>query len=222
MHLPPEALGPPHPRLLLLRLRASPVCTDETIESVSNIFRERGSNAWFELEAAELLPRASPARHCGGKHFTKETDTLDGWFDSGSTHNASMELDSPGRWPAEMYLEGGDQFRGWFQSSLLIGVATKGKAPYKECLCHGWTVDGEGKAMHKSLGNGVDPADLIAKYGADIVRPLGRERRLPPRYALLRRPSSSSSARSTSRFATPRATSSATSRASTPTATACP
>ena len=147
-----------------------PVCTDETIESVSNIFREKGSNAWFELEAAELLPEGFTCPHCGGKHFTKESDTLDGWFDSGSTHIASMELDSPGRWPAEMYLEGGDQFRGWFQSRLLIGVATKGKAPYKECLCHGWTVDGEGKAMHKSLGNGVDPADLIAKYGADIVR----------------------------------------------------
>ena len=147
-----------------------PVCTDETIESVSNIFRERGSNAWFELEAEELLPKGYVCPHCGGVHFTKETDTLDGWFDSGSTHIASMELDSPGRWPAEMYLEGGDQFRGWFQSSLLIGVATRGRAPYKTCLCHGWTVDGEGKAMHKSLGNGVDPADLIAKYGADIVR----------------------------------------------------
>ena len=147
-----------------------PVCTDETIESVSNIFREKGSNAWFELEAAELLPEGFACPHCGGVHFTKETDTLDGWFDSGSTHIASMELDSPGRWPAEMYLEGGDQFRGWFQSSLLIGVATRGRAPYKTCLCHGWTVDGEGKAMHKSLGNGVDPADLIAKYGADIVR----------------------------------------------------
>ena len=148
-----------------------PVCTDETIKSVSDIFRERGSNAWFELEAADLLPEGFACPHCGkGKTFTKETDTLDGWFDSGSTHIASMELDSPGRWPAEMYLEGGDQFRGWFQSSLLVGVATKGKAPYKECLCHGWTVDGEGKAMHKSLGNGVDPADLIAKYGADIVR----------------------------------------------------
>ena len=148
-----------------------PVCTDETINSVSDIFRQRGSNAWFELDAADLLPEGFTCPHCGkGKTFTKETDTLDGWFDSGSTHIASMELDSPGRWPAEMYLEGGDQFRGWFQSSLLVGVATKGKAPYKECLCHGWTVDGEGKAMHKSLGNGVDPADLIAKYGADIVR----------------------------------------------------
>mgnify|MGYP000768148136 CR=1 FL=1 len=147
-----------------------PVCTDETIKSVSDIFREKGSNAWFELEAEELLPKGFVCPHCGGVHFTKETDTLDGWFDSGSTHIASMELDSPGRWPAEMYLEGGDQFRGWFQSSLLVGVATKGKAPYKNCLCHGWTVDGEGRAMHKSLGNGVDPADLIAKYGADIVR----------------------------------------------------
>ena len=147
-----------------------PVCTDETIKAVSDIFREKGSNAWFEMDAAELLPEGFTCPHCGGKHFTKETDTLDGWFDSGSTHIASMELDSPGRWPAEMYLEGGDQLRGWFQSSLLIGVATKGKAPYKTCLCHGWTVDGEGKAMHKSLGNGVDPADIFNENGADILR----------------------------------------------------
>ena len=147
-----------------------PVCTDETIKAVSDIFREKGSNAWFEMDAAELLPEGFTCPHCGGRHFTKETDTLDGWFDSGSTHIASMELDSPGRWPAEMYLEGGDQFRGWFQSSLLIGVATKGKAPYKTCLCHGWTVDGEGKAMHKSLGNGVDPADIFNENGADILR----------------------------------------------------
>ena len=147
-----------------------PVCTPESIESVSKVFKERGSNAWYDLEASELLDEGFVCPHCGGKHFTKETDTLDGWFDSGSTQIASMELDSPKRWPAEMYLEGGDQFRGWFQSSLLIGVAVKGAAPYKSVLCHGWTVDGEGKAMHKSLGNGIYPEDVIPKYGADLVR----------------------------------------------------
>ena len=147
-----------------------PVCTDETIESVASVFEEKGSNAWFDMEAEELLPKDYVCPHCGGRHFTKETNTLDGWFDSGSSHFASMQRDQ-GFWPADMYLEGGDQYRGWFQSSLLVAVGALGKgAPYKECLTHGWTVDGEGKAMHKSLGNGVDPADLYKEFGADLVR----------------------------------------------------
>ena len=147
-----------------------PVCTDESIESVAAIFEEKGSNAWFEMDAAELLPQGFKCPHCGGTHFFKETDTLDGWFDSGSTHYAAMLRDQ-GFWPADMYMEGGDQYRGWFQSSLLVAVGALGKgAPYKECLTHGWTVDGEGRAMHKSLGNGVDPADMIKEFGADIVR----------------------------------------------------
>ena len=147
-----------------------PVCTDESIESVAAIFEEKGSNAWFEMEAAELLPQGFQCPHCGGVHFFKETDTLDGWFDSGSTHYAAMQRDQ-GFWPADMYMEGGDQYRGWFQSSLLVAVGALGKgAPYKECLTHGWTVDGEGRAMHKSLGNGVDPADIVKEFGADMVR----------------------------------------------------
>ena len=147
-----------------------PVCTDESIESVAAIFEEKGSNAWFEMEAAELLPQGFKCPHCGGVHFFKETDTLDGWFDSGSTHFAAMQRDQ-GFWPADMYLEGGDQYRGWFQSSLLVAVGALGKgAPYRECLTHGWTVDGEGRAMHKSLGNGVDPADIVKEFGADMVR----------------------------------------------------
>ncbi len=147
-----------------------PVCTPETIENVSKIFGEKGSNAWFDMSAEELLPQGFTCPHCGGKVTEKETDTLDGWFDSGSTHFASMELDAPGIWPADLYLEGGDQFRGWFQSSLLTAVATKGEAPYRSVLCHGWTVDGEGRAMHKSLGNGVAPDELTEKYGADLCR----------------------------------------------------
>ncbi len=147
-----------------------PVCTEESIESVASVFEEHGSNAWFEKEAAELLPDGFVCPHCGGKHFTKETDTLDGWFDSGSTHFAAMKRDQ-GFWPSSMYMEGGDQYRGWFQSSLLVAVGGLGMgAPYKECLTHGWTVDGEGKAMHKSLGNGVDPADIIKEFGADMIR----------------------------------------------------
>ena len=147
-----------------------PVCTPETIEKVSDLFRAEGSNAWFLKEADALLPADFSCPHCGGKTFTKETDTLDGWFDSGSTHVASMAQDSPGAWPADLYLEGGDQYRGWFQSSLLTAVATRGAAPYKAVLTHGWTVDGEGKAMHKSLGNSVLPDELIPKYGAELLR----------------------------------------------------
>lgn len=148
-----------------------PVCTDETIAKVSAIFAKEGSNAWYSREIEELLPENFVCPHCGGRHFTRETDTLDGWFDSGSTHIASMELRDKTEWPADLYLEGADQYRGWFQSSLLVAVGAKGRgAPYKNVLTHGWVVDGEGKAMHKSLGNGVDPADVIKKYGADVLR----------------------------------------------------
>ncbi len=147
-----------------------PVCTDESIASVSAIFEENGSNAWFERDAAGLLPADFTCPHCGGKHFEKETDTLDCWFDSGSTHFCSMERDQK-FWPATVYIEGADQYRGWFQSSLLVAVGALGRgAPFKECLTHGWTVDGEGRAMHKSLGNGMDPNEIIQKYGADMLR----------------------------------------------------
>ena len=148
-----------------------PVVTDETIAAISEMFGKEGSNAWFDKDPADFLPAGMTCPHCGGKSgFEKETDTLDGWFDSGSTHYASMKRDQ-NFWPADMYLEGLDQYRGWFQSSLLTAVGAFGNgAPFKECVTHGWTVDGEGKAMHKSLGNGVDPADIFNKYGADILR----------------------------------------------------
>ncbi len=147
-----------------------PVCDDATIEAVSGLFAAEGSNAWYEKDAAEILPAGYKCPHCGGVHFTKEEDTLDGWFDSGSTHFASMKKDQ-GFWPATVYMEGLDQYRGWFQSSLLTAVGALGQgAPFRECVTHGWTVDGEGKAMHKSLGNGVDPADIFKKYGADLIR----------------------------------------------------
>ena len=148
-----------------------PICTDETIKAVSDLFAEKGSNAWFDMEAEEILPKGFTCPHCGkNAGLTKEEDTLDGWFDSGSTHYASMKKDQ-GFWPATMYLEGLDQYRGWFQSSLLTAVGALGQgAPFKECVTHGWTVDGEGKAMHKSLGNTVAPEDMIKKYGAEMVR----------------------------------------------------
>ena len=148
-----------------------PVCTDETIAHISKLFDEHGSNYWFAHEAADLIPEGLRCPHCGGASFEKESDTLDGWFDSGSTHIASLRREHPEQWPATMYLEGADQYRGWFQSSLLTSVGALGAgAPFQKCLTHGWTVDGEGKAMHKSLGNGVDPAELIRDFGADIVR----------------------------------------------------
>ena len=147
-----------------------PVVTDETIDVVAKLFEAEGSNAWFLKDAHEILPEGFTCPHCGGKHFTKEEDTLDGWFDSGSTHVAAMKRDQ-GFWPATMYMEGLDQYRGWFQSSLLTAVGAMGMgAPFKECVTHGWTVDGDGRAMHKSLGNGVDPAETIEKYGADLLR----------------------------------------------------
>ncbi len=146
-----------------------PVCTDESIEAVAELFERRAPTPGSTRTPPTSCPRASPAP-TAAKHFTKETDTLDGWFDSGSTHFAAMERDQ-GFWPADMYIEGLDQYRGWFQSSLLVAVGALGNgAPFKECVTHGWTVDGEGKAMHKSLGNGVDPAEIFNKYGADILR----------------------------------------------------
>lgn len=148
-----------------------PVCNDESINAVSDIFAKEGSNAWFAREASEILPDGFVCPHCGGKHFTKEEDTLDGWFDSGSTHFSSLYHDHPEQWPADMYLEGLDQYRGWFQAALLTAVSAMGKgAPFKECVTHGWTVDGEGKAMHKSLGNGMDPGEIIKDFGADLLR----------------------------------------------------
>ncbi len=147
-----------------------PVCTPETIESVSSVFGRYGSNAWSDMKSKDLLPDRFVCPFCGGNDFSKETDTLDGWFDSGSTHFFVLEKEGMHR-PADLYLEGADQYRGWFQSSLLTSVAAgDGMAPYKSILTHGWVVDGEGRAMHKSLGNTVAPEEVISKYGADLVR----------------------------------------------------
>ena len=148
-----------------------PVCNDDTIRSVAAIFEQKGSNAWFDMEAEDLLPQGYTCPLCGGAEgFEKETDTLDGWFDSGSTHFCTMERDQH-FWPATVYFEGLDQYRGWFQSSLLVAVGALGRgAPFKECITHGWTVDGEGRAMHKSLGNAVSPDEVIKDYGADMLR----------------------------------------------------
>jgi len=148
-----------------------PVSTSASIAHISELFDQYGSNVWFEREAKDLTPDGFACPHCGGKDFDKETDTLDGWFDSGSTHYASLMRRTPELWPADVYIEGADQYRGWFQSSLLTSVGALGNgAPFKQVLTHGWVVDGQGHAMHKSLGNGVDPAELIKDFGADIIR----------------------------------------------------
>ena len=143
---------------------------NETITAVSDLFRANGSNAWYEMEADEILPKGTKCPKCGCEHFTKETDIMDVWFDSGSSHAGVLDLRPELRSPADIYLEGGDQYRGWFQSSMLTSIASKGIAPYKTIITHGWTVDGEGKAMHKSAGNAVAPDQVISEYGADILR----------------------------------------------------
>ena len=147
-----------------------PLVNEQTIKAVADLFREKGSNAWFDMSAAEILPEGIKCE-CGCADFDKETDTMDVWFDSGSSWRAVIENREGQKTPVDVYLEGNDQYRGWFQSSLLVAVGALGRgAPFKECLTHGWTVDGEGKAMHKSLGNGMDPAEIFNKYGADLLR----------------------------------------------------
>ena len=146
-----------------------PIVNDETISAIADLFRKEGSDAWWTREASEFIP-ASVKCECGCSEFTKEYDIMDVWFDSGVSHTAVMDEFDSLSWPADLYLEGADQYRGWFQSSLLTSVVYKGKAPYKAVCTHGWVVDGEGKTMHKSLGNGIDPSEITDQYGADILR----------------------------------------------------
>lgn len=143
--------------------------TDATIAAVSELFRKEGSDAWYKYDAEQIIP-AGEVCECGASQWEKDTDIMDVWFDSGSTHVAVLEERPELAWPADLYMEGADQYRGWFQSSLLTSVATRGVAPYKGVLCHGWVVDEQGKQMHKSAGNGVEPKEIIKDYGADIIR----------------------------------------------------
>lgn len=148
------------------------VCTDETIENVAKIFDKESSDAWVKYSAEELLPAGFVCPKCGKNHFSKEKDIMDVWFDSGVSWRAVVEkrADELGHTPVDMYLEGSDQHRGWFQSSLLTSIATQGKAPYKEVLTHGFVFGEDGRKMSKSLGNYIRPDDIIKNYGADILR----------------------------------------------------
>ncbi len=147
-----------------------PLIEKESMLAVADLFSKEGSNGWFAHSADEILPEGTKCKKCGHTSFTKEKDIMDVWFDSGSSHAAVLKNRSYLKWPADLYLEGADQYRGWFQSSLLTSVATMGTAPYKAVLTHGWVVDGNGRVMHKSLGNGIDPQEVIDQYGADVLR----------------------------------------------------
>ena len=146
-----------------------PIINEDSINAIANLYEKEGSDAWYKYEANEILPEGFKCE-CGCTEFTKEMDIMDVWFDSGVSHAAVCNEEHGLRWPADLYLEGADQYRGWFQSSLLTSVAAKGCAPYKSVCTHGWVVDGEGKAMHKSLGNGMSPDEVTEKFGADILR----------------------------------------------------
>jgi len=146
------------------------VADPAVIRHVADIFEKESSDAWYKREASELLPEGFKCTKCGAADFTKETDILDVWFDSGSSSIAVLENRENLRWPADVYIEGGDQFRGWFNSSLMVGLAVHNRAPYETVLTHGWTLDAQGKAMHKSAGNAVSPDEVIPKLGAEVLR----------------------------------------------------
>jgi isoleucyl-tRNA synthetase len=147
-----------------------PLISKDAMMEVSKMFAKEGTDSWYIKEAKEILPEGTKCAKCGCTDFTKEHDIMDVWFDSGVTHAAVADQRPELHWPADLYLEGADQYRGWFQSSLLTSVAWRGKAPYKGVVTHGWVVDGEGRKMSKSLGNGIVPSEIVEKYGADILR----------------------------------------------------
>ncbi len=149
---------------------SEPFTDKRALDSVVEQFREHTADVWYSKSVEELIGSGWICGKCGHGSFRKETDILDVWFDSGSSHLAVLQPENGLRWPADMYLEGGDQYRGWFQSSLLIGVGLKGDAPYRESTTHGWTLDADGRAMSKSLGNTIEPEEIIKKYGADLLR----------------------------------------------------
>ena len=149
---------------------SEPFTDKRVLDGVVELFRQHTADIWYSKTAAELMGPGCQCSKCGGTTFRKETDILDVWFDSGSSHLAVLTRRNDLEWPSDMYIEGGDQYRGWFHSSLLIGVGLKDSAPYRECATHGWTLDGEGRAMSKSLGNNIEPETIVKQYGADLLR----------------------------------------------------
>jgi isoleucyl-tRNA synthetase len=147
-----------------------PLTDRKILDGIVQLFAEHTADVWYQRTAAELLPPGVICAKCGGTEFSKETDILDVWFDSGSSHLAVLTPANDLTWPADLYIEGGDQYRGWFHSSLLVGVGLKGRAPYRACALSGWVLDGQGHAMHKSLGNSIEPEEIIKHHGADLVR----------------------------------------------------
>jgi isoleucyl-tRNA synthetase len=148
----------------------TPVLTTTLVEQAAAIFEAHGADAWYERPLAEFVPESLTCPNCGGRAFERDGNILDVWFDSGSSHEAVIPADPNLTWPADMYLEGSDQHRGWFHSSLLIGIGTRGAAPFKQVLTHGFVVDEHGRKMSKSLGNTVAPQDVIKQSGAEILR----------------------------------------------------
>lgn len=148
----------------------TPIINNETISHVAELFEEHGSNIWFEWDTKDLLPEGFSSEHSPNGEFTKETDIMDVWFDSGSSHEGVLEARDELQRPADVYLEGSDQYRGWFNSSISTAVAVTGKSPYETVISHGFVLDGQGRKMSKSVGNVVVPAKIMKQYGADILR----------------------------------------------------
>jgi isoleucyl-tRNA synthetase len=144
--------------------------TPELARRASDVFERHGADAWYEEEIGTFLPPGLVCPKCGGRSFERERDILDVWFDSGSSHEGVLALRPDLRWPADVYLEGTDQYRGWFHSSLLIGVGTRGQAPFRQVITHGFVVDEQGRKMSKSRGTGVEPQEVIEQSGAEILR----------------------------------------------------
>jgi isoleucyl-tRNA synthetase len=146
------------------------VADPAVINYVADVFEKESGDAWWTRDAKDLMPPGYTCNGCGAQEWTKETDILDVWFDSGTSSIAVLENREELRWPADVYIEGGDQFRGWFNSSLMVGIAAHDRAPYKTVITHGWTLDAQGRAMHKSAGNAIEPEKVFKQSGAETIR----------------------------------------------------